>query len=83
MWYKASPIPYRYTAEAKKIKFDMAEYDDEFIDRMMDMGYEGFLAYLHSLPEAERKLLEEAMNRALSQRAVSEHKEELGGGLTN
>ena len=61
----------------------MAEYDNEFIDRMMDMGYEGFLAYLHSLPEPERKLLEEAVNRAVSQRVVREHKEELGGGLTN
>ncbi len=61
----------------------MAEYDHEFIDRMMDMGYEGFLAYLHSLPEAERKLLEDAMNRAVSQRVLREHREELGGGLMN
>ncbi|HEX8992025.1 MAG TPA: hypothetical protein VF784_10145 [Anaerolineales bacterium] len=69
--------------EGKKTNFEMAEYDHEFIDRMMDMGDEGMLAYLHSLPEAERKMLEEAIYRAISQRALREHKEDLGGGLTN
>ncbi len=83
MWYNASPEPEQSNTEAKKTKFEMAEYDHEFIDRMMDMGDEGMLAYLQSLPEAERKMLEQAIYRALSQRAVREHKEELGGGSTN
>jgi hypothetical protein len=61
----------------------MAEYDHEFFDRLMDMGDEGILAYLHSLPEVERKMLEEAIARAISQRAVRERKDELSGGLTN
>ena len=63
--------------EANKTKFEMAEYDQAFIDRIMDMGYEEMLAYLHSLPEVERKAMEEAIFRALSRRAVKDHFDEL------
>ncbi len=83
MWYNASPKPEQFNTEAKKTNFEMAEYDHEFIDRMMDMGDECVLAYLHSLPEAERKMLEEAIYRAVSQRALRQHKDELAGGSTN
>ncbi len=66
--------------EAKKTKHDMAEYDATFIDRMMNMLDEELLAYLQSLTPAERKIMEEAIFRAVSQRAVKDHIEELKGG---
>ena len=68
--------------EAKKTKFEMAEYDQAFIDRIMEMGYEEMLAYMHALPEVERKAMEEAIFRALSQRAVKNRIDELRGWLT-
>lgn len=80
---QCSPHQPQWTPEAKKSNFDMAEYDDEFIDRLMEMGNEGFMAYLHSLPEVERKMLEEAISREISRRAVGERKDELRGGLIN
>ncbi len=60
--------------------FEMAEYDQAFIARMMDMADEDLLAYLHSLSEPERKAMEQAIFRGLSQQAVKEHILELQGG---
>ena len=63
--------------EAKKTNFEMAEYDHAFIDRIMDMRYEDILAYLQTLSDLERKAMEEAILRAVSQRAVQYHIEQL------
>jgi hypothetical protein len=59
----------------------MAEYDQAFIERISEMGYEEVLAYLQTLPEVERKAMEDAIYRAASHRAVKEHYEWLTGGL--
>ncbi len=67
--------------EAKKINFEMAEYDQSFIDRMMVMADDELLVYLHSLTEIERMAVEAAIFTAMSQRAVSEFFEYLSGGL--
>ncbi len=45
------------------------------------MHYDDFRVYLESLPEAERKAIIEALNRAACQQAVKEHHEWLRGGL--
>jgi hypothetical protein len=59
---------------------EMAEHDESFIDRIMYMTDEELLAYLHSLPSVQKKAMEEAIFRAMSQRAVSEHIGNLNGG---
>ena len=69
--------------EANKTKHDMAEYDLTFIDRMMEMYDEELLAYLHSLTPDERKAVEAAIFREMSQRAVQNHLSDLQSGLTN
>lgn len=61
--------------------FEMAEYDQAFIDRIMDMPDDEILAFLHSLPTVERKAMEQAIFRAVSQRAVKDHIDELYMGL--
>ncbi len=78
--YNTGPDKQEHTVESKKSKHDMAEYDATFIDRMMNMLDEELLAYLQSLTPAERKIMEEAIFRAVSQRAVKDHIEELKGG---
>ncbi len=67
--------------EAKKTKFDAAEYDLEFLERMWEMGYEALLAYLQTLPEEERNMMEEAIDQAASHRAVQDHKDLLRSWL--
>ena len=59
----------------------MAEYDEAFLDRFVGMGYEDFIAYLQSLPEPERKALEEAINRAVGLQAAKDHHAWLRGGI--
>ncbi len=59
----------------------MAEYDQTFIDRMMEMADEDIIVYLQLLPEVQRKAMEEAIFRAMSQRAVRKRLDELSGGL--
>ncbi len=81
--YNRTPGHQQPEAEAKKSKFDVAEYDQAFIDRIMDMGYEEMLAYLHSLPAVERKAMEEAIFRAIGHRVLKDQIEGLGGGLIN
>ncbi len=61
----------------------MAEYDESFLERFFGMGNEDFMAYLQSLPEPERKVLEEAISRAVSLQAVKDHHEWLRGGIAD
>ena len=69
--------------EDKKTKFDAAQYDESFLERIAEMGYEDFMAYLQALPELERKTMEEALHTAASLRAVKEHHEWLRGGVAD
>ena len=73
----------RVKLEAKKTNFEMAEYDQSFIDRMMGMADDELLMYLHALPELERKAMEQAIFRALSQRAVQDQIDNLTRGLAS
>jgi len=79
--YNPPPADPTDTTEDKKTNFEAAELDQAFLDRMWQMGYEEMLVYLQALPEAERKAVEEAINRAISHRVVKEHIEYLQGGL--
>ncbi len=67
--------------EARKNKFEMAEYDETFLERMAEMGYEDFMAYLQSLPEDERKATEAALSTAVSLQAVKYHHKWLRGDV--
>ncbi len=66
--------------EGKKNKYDAAEYDETFLERMVEMSWEDLRVYLETLPEAERKAVMEALNRAACQQAVKDHHEWLRGG---
>ncbi len=79
--YNPPPAQSTNRTEGKKTKFEAAEYDQAFIDRMMEMGFEEMLVYLQALPEAERKAVEDAIHRAISQRVVKDHIEYLQGGI--
>jgi hypothetical protein len=70
-----------HQTEAKKTKFEMAEYDHEFFDRMMAMGDVELASYLHSLTKAERDAIVAAMIRALSERIVKVHIDDIQMGL--
>ncbi len=59
----------------------MAEYDQGFIDRMMEMFNGELMAYLQTLSPEERKATEQALFIAMSQRAVDEIHYYLSGGL--
>ncbi len=76
-----SPLRKNREAEVRKNKFDMAEYDQQFIDRMMNMSDEEILAYLHSLPEAERGGMEEAILRVMSQEMLKSQLQWLRGWI--
>ncbi len=67
--------------EARKNKYEMAEYDELFLERIAEMGYEDFIAYLQSLPEDERKATEAALDSAVSLQAVKYHHQWLRGGI--
>ncbi len=69
--------------EAKKNNHEMAEYDQAFIDRLMEMADIDIIAYLQLLPETQRKVMEEAIFRAMSQRAVRDSLDEINGGFVN
>jgi hypothetical protein len=45
------------------------------------LGYEEMMIYLQGLPEAERKAMEEAIDREIGRRIVKEHIEYLQLGL--
>ncbi len=77
--YNVRPNPTNKT-EAKKTKFDMAEYDEEFFERMIATGEQGE-AYLESLSKEEREAVIEAMFRVLSHQIIKEHIEYLQMGL--
>ncbi|HTP02929.1 MAG TPA: hypothetical protein VMJ64_16260 [Anaerolineales bacterium] len=72
---------HNHTTEGKKTKYDAAEYDEEFFDRLDAMGNDDFMAYMEALSKEERKAVMAAIYRALSQRAVREHIEYLQMGL--
>ncbi len=78
--YNPAPVESTDKAEGRKNKFDAAEYDESFLERFAAMHYDDFRLYLESLPEAERKAIMEALNRAACQQAVKEHHEWLRGG---
>ncbi len=61
----------------------MAEYDQTFIDRVLEMADIDIIAYLQLLPEAQRKVMEEAIFREMSQRAVKDSLDEINGGFVN
>ncbi len=69
--------------EAKKDNHEMAEYDQTFIDRVLEMADIDIIAYLQLLPEAQRKVMEEAIFREMSQRAVKDSLDEINGGFVN
>lgn len=78
--YTPPPADESSKTEGKKTKFDMAEYDEAFLERIAEIGYEDFMAYLQSLPDLERKAMEEAISRAAGQLAMKYHHEWLTGG---
>jgi hypothetical protein len=67
--------------EGKKNKYDAAELDLEFLDRLWQVGYEEMMSYLQTLPEAERKAMQGAIDREIGRRIVKEHIEYLQCGL--
>ena len=60
-----------------------AEYDQSFIQRVLDMADEEIFALLHALPDVDRKVMVAAISWALSQQAMQEHIDDLNGRLTN
>ena len=78
MVYNSAPAQSAKPTEAKKTTFDAAEYDETFLERMSEMGYEDFMVYMESLPEVERKAMQAALSIAASLRAVKELHEWLG-----
>ncbi len=79
--YNPPPAHSTKRTEGKKTKFEAAELDQAFLDRMWQMGYEEMLIYLQALPEEVRKAMEEAIDRSISHRVVKEHIEYLQCGL--
>lgn len=79
--YNSAPAPTAKQTEGKENKFDAAEYDEEFFQRFAAIDWDALRAYLEALPEAERKAIMEALNRAVGQQAVKEHHEWLRGGM--
>jgi hypothetical protein len=79
--YNPAPAQAAKHKEGRKTQVDAAEYDESFLERFAAMHYDDFRVYMESLPEAERKAIMEALNRAACQQAVKEHHEWLRGGL--
>ncbi len=79
--YNPAPAQSPKPTEDKKTKFDAAEYDESFLERMAEMGYEDFMAYLQSLPDDQRKATEAALSTAVSLQAMKCHHQWLRGGL--
>ncbi len=79
--YNPPPADLTKRTEGKKTKFEAAELDQAFLERLWQMGYEEMLVYLQALPEEVRKAMEKAIDRSISHRIVKEHIEDLQCGL--
>ena len=75
------PLRNQQTTEGKKVNFEAAELDQEFLDRIWQLDYEQILIYLQALPDEVREAMEEAINRSISHQVMKNHKQHLQGGL--
>jgi hypothetical protein len=58
----------------------MAEYDQALLDSMIDAADEELAAYLESLSDMERKVMEEVLFRASAHRLTKAHLDNLKRG---
>ncbi len=79
--YNPAPAHLTQRTEDKKTKYDAAELDREFLDRVWQLGYEEMMIYLQGLPDEQRKAMEEAIDREIGRRIVKEHIQYLQCGL--
>jgi hypothetical protein len=65
------------------MQYEMAEYDQAFLDRIFAMSEDEILAYIQGLPRAQQRPMAEAILHAATHRALEGYINELYRGFSD